>query len=236
MMRENRWIRIGYNDITNNIPIYGGIEHFLGGETSVNRKTSSWWTCQTLRMSTDICPSWAAEALVDTSSSTMDDFEPMDVANLLWSFARWDLGLVGSKIRTLILRCSCLTCVSYECRRGFQRMIRWFRQGDDVTTRRSHRENDDQTVDLGDFSYKPWPISWQVGFPSWQPFPGCSRGLDLVTSCDTVVSGPGDLGYSRVTWFNLYIYIYTETVFFQMLLNQLISGGRPWSACHWQNN
>jgi len=42
MMRENRWIRIGYNDITNNIPIYGGIEHFLGGETSVNRKTSSW--------------------------------------------------------------------------------------------------------------------------------------------------------------------------------------------------
>ena len=131
-----------------------------------------------------ICSSWAAEALVDTSSSTMDDFEPMDVANLLWSFARWDLGLVGSKIRTLILRCSCLTCVSYECRRGFQRMIRWFRQGDDVTTRRSHRENDDQTVDLGDFSYKPWPISWQVGFPSWQPFPGCSRGLDLVTSCD----------------------------------------------------
>ena len=35
-----------------------------------------------------ICSSWAAEALVDTSSSTMDDFEPMDVANLLWSFAR----------------------------------------------------------------------------------------------------------------------------------------------------
>ena len=60
------------------------------------------WSCQSKwkasRMS-DICSSADGEALVDTCSITMEDFEPMDVANLLWSFARLDLGLVASTIK-----------------------------------------------------------------------------------------------------------------------------------------